>query len=518
MLRSLSLAGIFVAMAAVVSAAGQDIARTKPSTDTTEPWADPGLKVTKGLALWLDAGRLNAARKAHGRDEVSTGSRVDTWYDASGLRRDLAQARQEAQPLYHDGGLRFDGKASHLERAGVKTRLTDLSLFLVAAPFSNEGGFRALMAMNQEGREDFTSGLTVDMGFGFTGKFDVLNVEGKGFGGMDNLMADPSGFGVVRRMTITSSPGRSGTKLWVDGRPGRVRDRKESVLDVDRLLSGARYYGLPPIIRGYFDGDILEVLLYDRLLDDAERQEVEGYLAAKLGGKAPIVREGRPTIGKPLLAVKNPPAVQMLMPGFSARELPLDLTNVNNLKYRSDGKLVALCYSGEIYLLSDSNGDGLEDRAELFWDSKGSLTAPIGMALAPPGYRLGDGVFVASKGKVSLIADVDRDGKADKEIVVARGWKELPHGVDALGVALDGAGNIYFGLGTTDFTNAYQVDTTGRRAYELKNEHGTIQKVTPDFATREIIATGIRFPVALAFNRLGDLFATDQEGARATAS
>src|SRR5690606_35347241 len=30
---------------------------------------------------------------------------------------------------------------------------------------------------------------------------------------------------------------------------------------------------------------------------------------------------------------------------------------------------------------------------------------------------------------------------------------------------------------------------------------------------REIIARGIRFPVALAFNRHGDLFATEQEGA-----
>ena len=135
------------------------------------------------------------------------------------------------------------------------------------------------------------------------------------------------------------------------------------------------------------------------------------------------------------------------------------------------------------------------------------------MALTPAGYHAGSGVFVASKGKISLIVDVDRDGKADKEIIVASGWKELPHGVDALGVALDATGNVYFGLGTTDFTNAYQVDAAGKAAYNLKDEHGTIQKVSPDFRQREIIATGIRFPVALAFNRLGDLFATDQEGA-----
>jgi putative heme-binding domain-containing protein len=37
--------------------------------------------------------------------------------------------------------------------------------------------------------------------------------------------------------------------------------------------------------------------------------------------------------------------------------------------------------------------------------------------------------------------------------------------------------------------------------------------VAPDFRSRAIVATGIRFSVALAFNRAGDLFATDQEGA-----
>ena len=54
---------------------------------------------------------------------------------------------------------------------------------------------------------------------------------------------------------------------------------------------------------------------------------------------------------------------------------------------------------------------------------------------------------------------------------------------------------------------------TAGAAYRLTDDHGTVQKVSPDFSRREIVATGIRFPVGLAFNRLGDLFATDQEGA-----
>src|SRR5207249_359569 len=93
------------------------------------------------------------------------------------------------------------------------------------------------------------------------------------------------------------------------------------------------------------------------------------------------------------------------------------------------------------------------------------------------------------------------------------GWKELPHGVDALGVVLDKEGSVYFGLGCADYTNPYLLDKEGKAHYDIKSERGTILKVSPDFKKRQIIATGIRFPVGLAFNRHDDLFATDQEGA-----
>jgi len=245
----------------------------------------------------------------------------------------------------------------------------------------------------------------------------------------------------------------------------------------------------------------------------AELAKVDEYLAGRHGKTAKLTPPSRATVGKPLVLVVDPPPVQMLVPGFAVRQLPIDLTNINNVRYRPDGKLVALAYNGDIYLLSDSKGTGLEDKIERFWESKGALRGPIGMALTPPGYKLGQGVFVASKGKVSLIVDTDGDGKADKEIIVADGWKEIPQAVDAIGVALDKDGNLYFGLGTANYTNPYLVDEYGHAHYDLKSERGTILKVSPDFSKREIVATGVRFTVGLAFNRDGDLFATDQEGA-----
>jgi putative heme-binding domain-containing protein len=135
------------------------------------------------------------------------------------------------------------------------------------------------------------------------------------------------------------------------------------------------------------------------------------------------------------------------------------------------------------------------------------------MDLLPPGDPRGNGVLVASKGKCSLIVDTDGDDRADREIIVAQGWPGAKHGVDALGATLARDGSVYFGIGTASYIDAYQVDSSGRARYDLKDERGTILRVAPGFQSRSIVATGIRFPVALRFNGAGDLFATDQEGA-----
>jgi glucose/arabinose dehydrogenase len=123
-------------------------------------------------------------------------------------------------------------------------------------------------------------------------------------------------------------------------------------------------------------------------------------------------------------------------------------------------------------------------------------------------------VFIPGKGKLSHNIDTNADDRADEEIVVATWPPPGEHGVDALGVAVDKEGSIYFGLGTASFTGAYLIDkASGESRYSLESERGTILKVSPDFQRRKIVCTGIRFPVALAFHANGDLFCTDQEGA-----
>ncbi len=207
------------------------------------------------------------------------------------------------------------------------------------------------------------------------------------------------------------------------------------------------------------------------------------------------------------LSAGEHPRVDFLTPGFNVQELPVRLSNINNLRFTPQGHLSALGYDGRIHILRDTDGDGLEDSATLFWD-KPTLSVPVGMAWSA------NGLYVSSHGKVSLLRDTDGNGRADDEVVVASGWAPTDvgsGGVDATAVTLDADGNLYFGLLTADYSNPYRVKD-GVSHYDLTSRRGTIQKWTASTRELETVATGIRVPYALAFNRHGDLFLTDQEG------
>jgi putative heme-binding domain-containing protein len=503
--RSILLLALLIALAQVRTACA------------LEPWADDKLPVTNGLELWLDAARQNNARSALKLPSLSENSAADTWFDSSGLGRHVTQRLNDSRPRFHavvnSASFRFDGKDDFLSAANLDASFTTATVFIVAAPKNNGGTYPGFLAFNKRGVNDYVSGLNVDLGAKGTPQFTVLNAEGAGFRGAVNLLNSGFTFGRFHTVTLQAGTGTSGVRLFVDGQDQGRRERKESTMMMDELVIGGRSYSNTPdlpSVQSFFTGDIAEVLIFNRVLSGGDRTKVEKYLADK---HAALTSTDDPAGIRPLEIVKDPPLVHMLVPGFTVKELPVQIPNINSIKYRPDGKLVALGYNGQIWILSDTDGDGLEDKATLFWD-KSTMRGPIGMALTPPGYAKGQGVFVPSKGKLSLIVDKDGDDKADEEIIVATGWKEITQNVDAIGVALDKDGNIYFALGTANYANGYLLDKdTGIAAYDIKSERGTVLKVSPDFSKREIICTGVRFPVAMHFNKEGDLFASEQEGA-----
>lgn len=483
------------------------------------------LPVREGLTFYLDVAEQPEARQRSALPPLGVGAGVEWLGEGRAGGWELVQPLAEHRPRFMKDGttgfLRFDGANDFLFGAHRVPVAADFTLFVLAAPRANAGGFSGVLALSGATGNDYTHGLNLDFGPQATDRLSVVNVEGAGTTGGARDLLEESLLGAAERpfggwhvFTVRSRIGAGGMELFLDGLRAGGRDRLESLIAFDRLVLGGRFYSNDqpeaPKAQGFFDGDWAAAVGYSRALDDAERAAVELALLERIPALT-AARLGQP--GHALQVVDDPPPVQMLVPGFSVEELPLQLGNLNNLRYRHDGTLIALGYDGRLHTLADGNGDGVPDSATVWWD-KAPLKGPVGLALLPAGDARGEGAFVASKAKLSLLLDRDRDGRAEEEIVAADGWPDSFHGVDTVGVALDPKdGSIYFSIGCANFADAYLKDAQGKSQYRLDSPKGTVQRVSADLKTRETMATGVRFLCGMAINRHGDLFGVDQEGA-----
>ncbi|MGH7945064.1 MAG: hypothetical protein ACREH8_09545 [Opitutaceae bacterium] len=113
-----------------------------------------------------------------------------------------------------------------------------------------------------------------------------------------------------------------------------------------------------------------------------------------------------------------PLRVEFLPPGFTVRELPTKLTSINNVEYTADGRLFAAGYDGRVHLLRDTDGDGLEEKVDAFWE-KTSSNYPLGIAV-----REGEPYLVLSNAVVRF-RDRDGDGVPETREIFAKDF-DLP--------------------------------------------------------------------------------------------
>ena len=208
--------------------------------------------------------------------------------------RDAGSASLDGSRRADCAVLRFDGRDDDLERTGLDLKLDAVSVFLVAAPASNLGGFRGLLAGNQAGVNDYTSGFTIDLGPSPSPRLDFLNVEGKGFGGAANLLKEPRPFGQFHLFQVIIPPGGGTISSFVDDIAQATRPRQPATMVIDELSLGARCYSNEPSpvhVQGFFHGDIAEVLVYGRGVSEAERKSIAGYLAAKHRGLSEAIKD-----------------------------------------------------------------------------------------------------------------------------------------------------------------------------------------------------------------------------------
>lgn len=225
-------------------------------------------------------------------------------------------------------------------------------------------------------------------------------------------------------------------------------------------------------------------------------------------------------------AAADPPMFRLVVPGFVVRELPVRLTSLNNIEYAPDGRLFAGGYDGRFHMLSDRDGDGLEETVDTLLNDT-SANYPLGIAV-----RDGCPWFVLSD-EVIRFVDTDGDSIPETRETVVKGFDDpslagLPYlhrrRVDSsLGLALAADGSIYVTMGNAGFSNPYWHDNVaaestreatgpGQPQYSPAKRRGCLLRIHPDGRIEQLVS-GLRYVMSLQFNASGDLFASDQEGA-----
>ena len=165
-----------------------------------------------------------------------------------------------------------------------------------------------------------------------------------------------------------------------------------------------------------------------------------------------------------------------------------------------DNVIYAANHTGEIYSLSDTNGDHLEDHATLYCDVREQgLRSPASMAFK------GNDLYVGTAQEVRIYTDNDGDRKADTSRAFL---KDIPHSEHPYewcsGLTFGPDGGLYLVLTTDSWNAGASPDPEGWR--------GSILRVSPDGKRVERFATGVRSVAGMAFNEYGDLLFTDNEG------
>lgn len=189
---------------------------------------------------------------------------------------------------------------------------------------------------------------------------------------------------------------------------------------------------------------------------------------------------------------------------YAAVKLPIkkgvQLWNPCAITKGPEGVMYVANYTGEIFSLLDTDGDGLEDFAKLFCNvSNDGLRYPTSIIFK------GNKLFVGTTQEIRVYEDTDLDGVADKSYTFFNEFPHTLHYFDWTFALQFGPKGDLFTILCTDALN----DNPAPDPYGLR---GAILKIAPDGKSYERYATGLRYAYDMAFNEYGDLFFTDNRG------
>ncbi|MBS0201492.1 MAG: DUF1553 domain-containing protein [Planctomycetes bacterium] len=278
------------AVTAVTSPAPTEVAISAPNSG----------ELAKSLQLWLRADSLT----------LNDGELVHVWPDQSGQGRDVSATKGARK----DGvGLpgKFAKQSRLLKRPGVRFETTTGFASSPDRPVDIRGDapLSIMLVMNLQPHD---AQPPYDGVFGFGNPANPGGDPGRPLAalvqinrGEDHALHFAGGwnhdaslgsstykpyFGKTVLLTVTKQPGpmRTTTRMFINGeaavRPnGEPLEGRDTVPDIQHRTDIGAYLGKAVSWAGSIQGDVGEVVVYNKVLTEEERLSVEGYLADKYG-------------------------------------------------------------------------------------------------------------------------------------------------------------------------------------------------------------------------------------------
>ncbi|HSH93314.1 MAG TPA: chitobiase/beta-hexosaminidase C-terminal domain-containing protein [Roseimicrobium sp.] len=236
-----------------------------------------------GLQLWLKADALSQAG----------GTAVSAWADQSGNGNDVAQATGANQPTYQTGVIngqpvvRFNGTTQSMAST-VAIKPANITIMAVYRPTA-AGSTPTVIG------QAYNAGATTGWGLRAGSAANLTPYADLNISGTATTTSSATVTTVNTSYLLATTYDSVARKIYLGG-----------VLKASTAVSGSLAYGTVASFTvgnnlgtNYLNGDIAEVLVYNRALSDGERQDVEAYAYAKYAVGA------QPVAAVPILSVKT---------------------------------------------------------------------------------------------------------------------------------------------------------------------------------------------------------------------
>ncbi len=279
--------------------------------------------LTPGLPASMPADGLLLCFDAADRESLRLdGDLVDSWTGKTlnGPCAALAAGKQRPRWVLHEGAqlrpaVRFDGVDDVLLIPSFGQQADTWSLIMVCAPYSPVKGGGLCSACPKNGH-DYDPGFTVDL-YQSSAAFDQVSIEGAGrIGGQKDQLQRSFPCGGMHVVVVVRKPEE--VRLFIDGANEGARPVTPASTVMEELRIGARYFAGAE--RNYFHGEIAQLILYSRALDDGERKTIEDSLHVtdeeRAAGETEAVREAARIKEKRMRNRMNPPRVVRSWPSI----------------------------------------------------------------------------------------------------------------------------------------------------------------------------------------------------------